>query len=191
MKKTALLIVALGLIAQPAAAAQRGSDGVNVFEREGHVWVADSRMHDERELVPGIDPAWSASASRIAFSFGGGIFTIRSDGGGTSQLTPAATNSRQPAWSPNGKSIAFSSDFGDYPRAQGIYVVRAGGTHLRRVTFLSQRGAHDVAPQFSPGGDSIVFTRTRTVKGGVVSATLVTTLRGRHVRRLTPWAPAE
>jgi Tol biopolymer transport system component len=111
-------------------------------------------------------------------------------------LTLAATSASanaavsDPAYSKDGKLIAFASDMGDYPAKQGIYVMRADGSHLRRVTFLSQAGAYDLQPSFSADGRRIVFTRTRTANGTVLSAVCVTTLSGRKVRRLTPWVAA-
>ena len=93
-----------------------------------------------------------------------------------------------PAQSTDGRTLAFATDLGDYPASQGIYVMRADGSHLRRVTFLSQNGAYDVAPSFTADGTKIGFTRIRTDGVEVLSTTCVTTLRGRHVRCVRPWS---
>jgi Tol biopolymer transport system component len=78
------------------------------------------------------------------------IFLINADGSGLRQLTSRG-NAIQPAWSPNGREIVFSSGS---PRGD-ISVMKANGTHARVVT----RGFATV-PSFSPDGKRIVFGRT-------------------------------
>jgi Tol biopolymer transport system component len=132
--------------------------------------------------------AGAATPGRTAYVNGGTIFTMRVDGGDVVRLVHVAGDTSGPTYSPDGRTIAFATDLGDYPAKQGIYVVRASdGTHLRRVTRLSQTGAYDLAPQFAPGGKQIVFTRTRTENGHAVSALIVTNLKGTDVRRITTW----
>ena len=92
-----------------------------------------------------------------------------------------------PAASPDGRQLAFAADMGDYPAQQGIYAMRANGSHLRRVTFLSQQGAYDLAPRFTADGKKMTFTRIRSAGTKVLSTTCVTTLRGRQVRCARPW----
>ena len=66
----------------------------------------------------------------------------------------------RPAWSPNGKAIAFTVDRSE-PYGQGgfpktdIYVVRADGTGLRRLT----RDGLSTSPVWSPDGRTIVYAR--------------------------------
>jgi dipeptidyl aminopeptidase/acylaminoacyl peptidase len=60
-----------------------------------------------------------------------------------------------PAWSPDGKSIAYESDVsGKF----AVYVVALAGGAPRRLT---SAGADDVQPAFSPDGKHIVFTSNR------------------------------
>jgi Tol biopolymer transport system component len=59
----------------------------------------------------------------------------------------------QPSWSPNGRSIAFVSDRTGHA---SIYVMRADGTHTRR---LSPGRPPDSTPSWSPDGGRIVFSR--------------------------------
>lgn len=77
-----------------------------------------------------------------------------------------------PTWSPDGKEIAFASDRdGHY----GVYVMRADGTHSRRI-IVSKAG--DASPSWSPDGRLIVFSRG-------VDGLYVMGADGRRVRRLT------
>lgn len=78
------------------------------------------------------------------------IFLINADGSALRQLTSRG-NAIQPAWSPNGREIAFSNGS---PRRE-ILIMRANGTKARVVA----RGS---APTFSPNGKRIAFGSPRT-----------------------------
>jgi len=60
-----------------------------------------------------------------------------------------------PAVSPDGSRIAFVSDRGGSPQ---IYLMRADGSDIRRVTF---EGSYNTSPGWSPTGDRIVFSCRR------------------------------
>jgi Tol biopolymer transport system component len=78
-------------------------------------------------------------------------------------LTRAPANFR-PSWSPDGKWIAFSSDRNTSVRRDGgrfeqshavsIYVMRADGTDVRRITSGDKFAG---SPKWSPDGERIVF----------------------------------
>ena len=88
------------------------------------------------------DPSWDpADATKIAFSNGGSIYTCTV--ASCSLGTPIATGI-QPAWSPNGSTIAYES-------GGTISVVPAGGGSANPVAAGS-------APSWSPDGTSIVYT---------------------------------
>jgi TolB protein len=94
---------------------------------------------------------------RLAFQ-SGGIHTINSDGSNLTRLTTSSRD-RLPAWSPDGKRIAFSSDRDDIGNPD-IYVINADGTGSIRLTNEPSR-AKDDTPFWSPDGQLIAFTSNR------------------------------
>jgi Tol biopolymer transport system component len=84
---------------------------------------------------PAPRPDWSPDGSRIAFSPGRHIFTIRADGRGRRRLTAPASGRTwniAPTWSPDGKYIAFIRD-------DDLYVMRSNGRGVRRVVDAPQQ----------------------------------------------------
>lgn len=74
---------------------------------------------------------WSPDSKRIAFSHGE-IFVVNTDGSNLVRLTETSGGqSGSPAWSPNGRYIAFMS----FPDGNGekIYVMNADGSNLIRL----------------------------------------------------------
>jgi TolB protein len=89
-------------------------------------------------------PAWSPDGSKIAFEsnadVGGAnpegdmeIWTMNADGTGASQLTHNAAHDEGPAWSPDGRLLAYTS--GPDDKHGDTHVMTAAGKHLRRLTF--------------------------------------------------------
>src|SRR5215203_4453329 len=76
-------------------------------------------------------PAKIAYAGKDAPNGDYEIYTINSGGGGKKQLTDNSTGDYEPAYSPNGKKIAYTGDEGqDYE----IYTINAGGGGKLPVT---------------------------------------------------------
>ena len=67
------------------------------------------------------------------------------------RLTYGAYDNVSPAWSPNGREIAFTSGRAGTPQ---IYIMNSDGTDVRRITF---EGSYNASPNWSPRGDRIVF----------------------------------
>jgi Tol biopolymer transport system component len=78
---------------------------------------------------------------------GNGIAVVRADGSGFRRLTRNARD-RSPAWSPDGRFLAFE-------RGGRLYVTRVNGTGLRILTRRPFGEHHD--PTWSPDGRYIAF----------------------------------
>lgn len=113
----------------------------------------------------GIPPV-TGLTGRIAFarsSLGGlsDIWVMRPDRTDLRQLTTGAGSNRQPAWSPDGSRIAFTSDRDGEP---GIWVMNADGSNQERVTPAGLDVVGEAS--WSPGGTVIAFSRGELAPGG-------------------------
>jgi len=91
-----------------------------------------------------------------------------------------------PAWSPNGKRIAFSCQTLPSPAGPGsgrLCVMNADGSHVRQLPQPGVTGAIDGGPQWSPDGRRIAFERIL----GDNDAVYVMKADGSGARRLTAW----
>lgn len=89
---------------------------------------------------------WSPSARRLAFARGSGsgtqVFTVRANGAHQTQVTHTGKAAFDPAFSPNGTQIVFTS-------RGALHVVRASGSKPSVLLHRSGRGS-DVTPSWQP-----------------------------------------
>jgi Tol biopolymer transport system component len=103
----------------------------------------------------------SAGHDLIAFERAGDIWVVRRDGTGYDRLTDGGT-SHDPAWSPDGRRIAFTSDRDRTPGARELWSMNADGSAERRLTAsLGQPFLYAIVggPAWSPDGRWLAFTR--------------------------------
>ena len=162
------------------------------FAGDRDLYIVGADGNGVRQLTKGRAddwaPAWGPKGT-IAFVRDGDIY-LRPPGRRARALTGGAADDRDPTWSPDGRRIAFTrlAERAPAPRARKgkkrrrpaprlreLWVVRADGSHARR---LKQLPAGVSTPAWSPDGRSIAFAMGRNGRRGLY--TLRTT--GRRLR---------
>jgi tricorn protease len=97
----------------------------------------------------------TASATQIAFIYGGDLWTVARSGGEARRITSTAAVESDPHFSPDGKWIAFTSNRSGGPAA---YVVSADGGDPRRLTWSP---AGEQARGWTRDGRRVLFASGR------------------------------
>ena len=132
------------------------------------------------------DPAASPDGRLIVYTRGslarpGSQIWVARKNGGHRRCIARGT---EPAWSPDGKRIVFVGPRQPRVSKPEIYIMRADGTHIRRLT--KNWNASDRSPSFSPDGKRIVFLSNRDATGGAGNAEIwVMDTKGKHAVNLT------
>lgn len=122
------------------------------------------------------------------------IWMSGSDGSNPHALSNVADGACQPAWSPDGKRLAFITPCAkqqeEYPGAT-LYIIEADGSHPEPLPSLP---GGDFDPAWSPDGSAIAFTSLREGNAHIFSMTLsdhkVTRLSGAFSDDRRPaWSP--
>ena len=132
----------------------------------------------------------------------GEVHVVDADGAGDHPVDPGcpagipdsqACVEQQPAWSPDGRQIAFSHPYGEIT-SDGIDVVAISvmdpdGGNLEQLTQHDQpTSAEDLTPVWSPDGHQIAFMRENTWADPLgQTAIFVMQADGTGAQRVTPW----
>jgi Tol biopolymer transport system component len=181
--------VAVSLLAlvgtKPAEAAFSGTNGKIAFDSDRdvpgipNIYVMDpTNGSNQTQLtnngqVYDSNPSFSPSGTKIAFDsfrdLNDNIYVMAAsdangDGNGDNvkRLTKNTASDTEPAFSPNGRKIAFVSDRVNPGGSTDIYVMKARPEGKKnRPRNLTHNTAYDDEPSFSPDGTKIVFTSDR------------------------------
>jgi TolB protein len=120
------------------------------------------------------DLAWSHDGRTLFYASGlditghDALWTVDAAGDGAHRLTHDQTTDRSPAWSPDGRRVAYTAYHGDTAE---IDVVNADGSGAHRL--IGRTGEKDTQPAWSPDGKRLAFVQDKggSLFLGVVNAT--------------------
>jgi Tol biopolymer transport system component len=147
------------------------------------LWILDVEGRTARQVLPAkhgqidIAGSWSPDGALIAFTrllierktgqVTSAVYVVRPDGTGLRRL---ADRARDPAWSPDGRTIAIASDrdengtlsYGDRVSFAGeLYLLTLADGSLRRLT--RTRDLNEATPSWSPDGAWLAYQRGRVI----------------------------
>lgn len=165
--------------------------------KDATLYTAKINGKDETPIAKtgtfGGDPAWSPDGKTIVFTFGPEAknHKIPQDGYPLIFISPQGNKRRKvfhgdmrhiyPAWSPDGKWIAFADfpwDLHDEDKGT-IHIMRPDGTERRQI--VSRAGGYAEHPSWSPHGDRILYEQ----KIGEQRQLFVVDLASRITQQLT------
>jgi Tol biopolymer transport system component len=136
------------------AAAFPGSNGRLAYFYANEVWVMNADGSSARSLGAGLSPAWSPNGRRLAFDAvvnrNYDVWVMAPDGRARRRVTTDPAPDYFASWSPDGRSIVFTSDRG----GEDLFVIDADGRNERRLT---NDPRPDWAAAWSPDGTRIAF----------------------------------
>lgn len=172
-----------------AFASNRAPDGKDSASAV-NIWTMNADGSDARALTKFTagscgDPVWSPDGTKIAFVssrsvdgsnaniYTDNIWVVNADGSGLKPVTKLThAKSDQPAWSPDGRKIAFrsrralnGSDAVEGDVTDNIWVMNSDGSSPTPLTHLTYGGHGDLEfnwnPMWSPDGNRLVFASTQ------------------------------
>jgi tricorn protease len=147
--------------------------GKLIYEQAGYLHLLDPQKGEDKRLKIGVAsdlvearPRWakgakyirsahlSPSGARAVFEFRGEIVTVPAEKGDPRNLTNSpAAHDRSPAWSPDGKSIAYFSDEGGEYK---LHVRAADGQGQAKTYDLKGAGFYE-SPVWSPDSKKLAY----------------------------------
>ena len=135
-----------------------------------NLWVAQADGSNPRQITLGSGSsdgvqglAWAQDNSIVYSSNASGkpdLWKVNADGSGAQLLTTDAGYNTFPAFSTDGRFIAFISDRSASGGSIGIWRVDSNGNNSKQLT----SGQLDLDPRFTPDGNAVVFSSIKSGK---------------------------
>ncbi len=143
--------IGLGVLLVSRIWQARGSRGTGLTPIPTPVVLATPRPTATRVVLPGRIAYMAQNDAREPWS----IWLMRDDGTDPMRLTDSASDDTMPAWSPDGKRLAFISNRSGN---RDVWVLNADGSKAENLT---QTPADEWTPAWSPDGTEIAFASNR------------------------------
>ena len=148
-----------------------GQDVVHILNLETDQVESTLRFEDHVAIS---SPHWSPGADRIVFSSidasgFSDLFVYDFNDASLVAITDDAYDDLDPAWSPDGRFVAFTSDRTSLGQ-EGAYNLFTYDFDTGRVEYVTFGQQKDFSPSWSPDGKSIAFTSAVRAEDGRYSA---------------------
>jgi Tol biopolymer transport system component/imidazolonepropionase-like amidohydrolase len=141
-----LLVLVPGTVTTRGPLADAAQAGV------GLAGLVDVVVHEGTSMAVAVSP----DRTTLAIDLQGGLWTLPITGGTATRVTDEYNDARQPAWSPDGRRLAFQ---GYRDGTWRIWSVARDGSDLKALTSGS---FDDREPAWSPDGSHIAFSSDRS-----------------------------
>ncbi len=167
----------------PVRFLSRASDGTMAFTYDGEIYtmtdgtapakvkidvVIDEEPQIERIAVtPSGSVAISPDGKQIAFTSRGDVFVAATDYSSLKQITDTPEGESQVEWSPDGKTLVYTSERDGHWNLYTATVAREDEPNFSNATTIEEKplfkdSKERTYPAFSPDGKSIAFIQDRT-----------------------------
>jgi hypothetical protein len=137
-------------IVQDAGEPAWSSRNVIAYVRDGNIYVSNRKGARRRFVTSGVSPDWSPGGGRLVFvrpslnlvfeGRQGRMFTVGARGRGLRPVFPGVRDALDPAWSPNGRWLAFGRfDAGIFAKRLGA---RGPAVEVATTQISGESGSH-------------------------------------------------
>lgn len=149
MRRAVLALLALSFLSTAALVASQVSRAPRPLP--GVAATVDVPVHEGTSMSVAVSP----DGRQLAVDLQGSIWVLPSNGGTANRITDVFNDARQPAWSPDGKTIAF---FAYRDGGYDLWAINPDGSNQHKLTM----GAFDDRePVFSHDGKRVAFSSDR------------------------------